>query len=73
MAKGSAAGSAPGPVTPIPTGRRRCPTCGKPAVPRHQPFCSGRCADIDLGRWLNGLYRVETEENPEDETEPGET
>ncbi|MGE5268746.1 MAG: DNA gyrase inhibitor YacG [Thiohalocapsa sp.] len=48
--------------------RRRCPICGKPPAPRHHPFCSPRCADIDLGRWLNGNYRVETDEPPEDRT-----
>jgi hypothetical protein len=54
------------PVTRLPASRRRCPICGKPAVARHRPFCSPRCADIDLGRWLNGNYRVETEEVAED-------
>ncbi|HTT78481.1 MAG TPA: DNA gyrase inhibitor YacG [Stellaceae bacterium] len=44
----------------------RCPICGKPAAPRHRPFCSSRCADIDLGRWLKGNYRVETDEAPPD-------
>lgn len=51
-------------VTPLPAGNRRCPVCGKPATLRHQPFCSGRCTDIDLGRWLKGNYRVETDEPP---------
>lgn len=58
--------NAAGPVTPIPAPGRACPICGKPSAARHQPFCSGRCADIDLGRWLKGNYRVETEEAPED-------
>jgi hypothetical protein len=40
----------------IPTGT--CPICGKPAASRHRPFCSHRCALIDLGRWLGGNYRV---------------
>lgn len=39
-------------------GRRRCPICRKPAVQRFRPFCSARCADIDLGRWIGGDYRV---------------
>ena len=60
------------PVTPMPAGARRCPICGKRSVPRHQPFCSGRCADIDLGRWLKDVYRVETEEPAEDDNEPNE-
>jgi uncharacterized protein len=43
---------------------RRCPICGKPAAARHRPFCSTRCAEIDLGRWLKGNYAVETDEGP---------
>jgi endogenous inhibitor of DNA gyrase (YacG/DUF329 family) len=54
------------PITPLPGAQRRCPICGKPAVAGHQPFCSTRCADIDLGRWLKGNYAVETDEGPED-------
>ncbi len=44
---------------------RRCPICGKPASERHQPFCSARCTNIDLGRWLDGNYRVATDEAPD--------
>jgi len=43
----------------------RCPICGKPASARNRPFCSSRCANIDLGRWLGGTYRVATDETPE--------
>jgi endogenous inhibitor of DNA gyrase (YacG/DUF329 family) len=43
-----------------------CPICGKPAVHEFRPFCSKRCADIDLGRWLKESYRVPTDEPPED-------
>jgi endogenous inhibitor of DNA gyrase (YacG/DUF329 family) len=35
-----------------------CPVCGKPTDPAHRPFCSKRCAEIDLGRWLKGAYAV---------------
>jgi uncharacterized protein len=59
------------PVTKLQASRRRCPICGKPTTARHQPFCSGRCADIDLGRWLKEGYRVPTEEPPEDEPAEG--
>lgn len=45
-----------------------CPLCGKPASRAHRPFCSARCRDVDLGRWLRGVYRVETDEGPEDNT-----
>ena len=46
----------------------KCPTCGKEVVPAYRPFCSKRCADIDLGRWLKEGYRIPTDEGPfEDE------
>ena len=35
-----------------------CPICKKQPVPAFRPFCSRRCADLDLGRWLNGSYAV---------------
>jgi len=35
-----------------------CPICGKPRQQRYQPFCSKRCADVDLNRWLSGIYAV---------------
>jgi uncharacterized protein len=55
------------PVTPLSANSRRCPICGKPAAAaRHQPFCSARCANIDLGRWLKGTYSIPTDEAPED-------
>ena len=36
----------------------RCPVCGKAADKNHHPFCSRRCQDVDLGRWLKGVYVV---------------
>jgi endogenous inhibitor of DNA gyrase (YacG/DUF329 family) len=51
----------------------QCPICGKPADPKLRPFCSARCADIDLHRWLTGGYSIagETDEDtpadPDDE------
>lgn len=47
------------------TSKPRCPICGKPAVQGHIPFCSTRCSDIDLGRWLGGEYRIPTDERPD--------
>lgn len=35
-----------------------CPICRKPAVADYRPFCSRRCADVDLARWLRGSYVV---------------
>ncbi len=43
-------------------GPRRCPTCEAPTQHRFRPFCSKRCQDLDLGRWLRGSYRIATEE-----------
>jgi endogenous inhibitor of DNA gyrase (YacG/DUF329 family) len=37
---------------------RSCPICGAAAERRFRPFCSARCAEIDLGRWLNERYSV---------------
>ena len=41
-----------------------CPICGDTTERQWRPFCSRRCADIDLGRWMNGSYVVPTEEEP---------
>ncbi|HYI81990.1 MAG TPA: DNA gyrase inhibitor YacG [Acetobacteraceae bacterium] len=45
---------------------RPCPVCGKPAAPTLRPFCSERCRQVDLGRWLAGDYAVPGE--PESDT-----
>ena len=49
---------------------RPCPICGKPSIAAFQPFCSARCADIDLHRWFGGTYAIPAEEEPDpgDET-----
>ena len=47
---------------------RACPICGKPSVAPFTPFCSKRCADIDLGRWLKGVYSIPVSD-PEDSEE----
>ncbi len=36
----------------------KCPICGRPTSPDYRPFCTKRCADLDLGRWLKGAYAV---------------
>jgi endogenous inhibitor of DNA gyrase (YacG/DUF329 family) len=43
-----------------------CPICGKPAVEQFRPFCSKRCADVDLNRWLSGVYSVPVVEREDD-------
>ncbi len=42
-----------------------CPICGRPRVEKYNPFCSRRCADVDLYRWLNGKYAIPGEEGAE--------
>jgi endogenous inhibitor of DNA gyrase (YacG/DUF329 family) len=37
---------------------RRCPICGKPRSELYDPFCSKRCADVDLHHWLKGSYII---------------
>ena len=45
-----------------------CPICGKPGASKYRPFCSKRCADVDLGRWMTGSYAVPSED-PDDAEE----
>jgi hypothetical protein len=45
----------------------RCPICGKPGERRFQPFCSVRCADVDLSRWMSGVYAIPVLSVDEDE------
>lgn len=54
-------------------GSLACPTCGEPAAPpagpggrSPRPFCSRRCADIDLGRWFQGRYAIPAVEGADD-------
>ncbi len=49
---------------------RTCPICGKPRVNEYRPFCSKRCADIDLGRWLKGAYVVAGEADADEDGDP---
>jgi endogenous inhibitor of DNA gyrase (YacG/DUF329 family) len=60
----------------MPEPEKPCPICGKPAAQPHRPFCSGRCADVDLNRWLSGVYAVpvaeeEDEDGVKQDSEPG--
>ena len=48
------------------TKKTTCPICGNPADEKYKPFCSKRCADVDLNRWLSGVYVIHTDERPED-------
>lgn len=42
-----------------------CPVCDKPVEEQYKPFCSKRCADLDLGKWLNESYAIPAAEPPE--------
>ena len=45
----------------------RCSVCRKPAVVTFKPFCSQRCADVDLARWLTGAYAIPGGDSDADE------
>ena len=54
---------------------RPCPICSKLSVERYRPFCSKRCADVDLARWLKGSYVIpgealEEEDSARDSDDP---
>jgi endogenous inhibitor of DNA gyrase (YacG/DUF329 family) len=53
--------------TLIPPGK--CPICGKPRELKYRPFCSKRCADVDLGRWLGEVYSVPAQVNDDEDGE----
>ncbi|MGH1415813.1 MAG: DNA gyrase inhibitor YacG [Pelagimonas sp.] len=42
-----------------------CPICSKPTEAKYRPFCSKRCADVDLAKWLGGAYATPSND-PED-------
>lgn len=48
-----------------------CPICGKPRDPHYRPFCSKRCADLDLGRWLTGRYAIPVTEDDDEDGDQG--
>jgi endogenous inhibitor of DNA gyrase (YacG/DUF329 family) len=51
---------------------RKCPICGKPATAESFPFCSPRCARIDLNRWLSGTYVIPGKPEDDAAEEPEE-
>lgn len=48
-----------------PPAERKCTVCGKAQAAAFRPFCSKRCADLDLARWLGGHYAIPAQEEPE--------
>lgn len=53
-------------MTAAPARRARCPVCGKPSETPFAPFCSRRCKDVDLHRWLSGGYAIPAVESDDD-------
>ncbi len=49
-----------------------CPICDKKTDARYRPFCSKRCADVDLGKWLKGSYAIPASDTDEDQAPPAE-
>ncbi|CAN1561596.1 zinc-binding protein [Rhabdaerophilaceae bacterium] len=47
----------------------RCPICSKPSDEASRPFCSKRCADVDLHRWLGGNYAIPAAEEPDPDSD----
>ncbi|MEW6125009.1 MAG: DNA gyrase inhibitor YacG [Pseudomonadota bacterium] len=56
-------------MSEAPTPVRACPICGKPEVEKYRPFCSKRCADVDLNRWLTGAYAIPVSEADDEDGE----
>jgi len=54
------------------TPRGKCVICGKPKDAKFRPFCSKRCADVDLNRWFTGAYRIEADQEVDPGDEPQE-
>jgi hypothetical protein len=55
-----------------PRSTARCPICRKPVVAQFRPFCSKRCADVDLNRWLSGVYAIPVKEEEDEDGLRGE-
>ncbi|MGA8902770.1 DNA gyrase inhibitor YacG [Bradyrhizobium sp.] len=46
-----------------------CPICGKPSTAAAKPFCSDRCRDVDLNRWLSGSYAIPGRTNEDEDAD----
>jgi endogenous inhibitor of DNA gyrase (YacG/DUF329 family) len=58
-------------VTPL-RPKRPCPECGRPSQRATFPFCSVRCKEIDLNRWLSGAYAIPVRDDEEEEEQQAE-
>jgi endogenous inhibitor of DNA gyrase (YacG/DUF329 family) len=59
-------------VTPL-RPKRPCPECGRPSARDTYPFCSKRCKDVDLNRWLNGAYVIPARDDEDEDGADGGT
>lgn len=53
------------------TRKGRCPICAAPLSYEYRPFCSRRCAEVDLSRWLRGSYAIPVLADEPEDIEPG--
>lgn len=60
-----------GKVTPL-RPKRPCPECGRPSARDTYPFCSTRCKNVDLNRWLTGAYVIRAREDEDEDGGPND-
>ncbi|MFO1131945.1 MAG: DNA gyrase inhibitor YacG [Hyphomicrobiales bacterium] len=53
--------------------RRPCPICSRPSQQKFHPFCSARCAQVDLNRWLGGNYAIPVEDDDQGSADGSES
>jgi endogenous inhibitor of DNA gyrase (YacG/DUF329 family) len=61
--------SDPKPAADRPDQGKRCPICGQSAAEDMRPFCSARCRDVDLNRWLSGSYVIPARDDEPDDAD----
>jgi endogenous inhibitor of DNA gyrase (YacG/DUF329 family) len=61
--------SDPKPAADRPGKGKRCPICSRPAAEDMMPFCSARCRDVDLNRWLSGSYVIPARDDEPDDAD----
>ena len=69
MKEAGALGSIKPPGNEPPRYKGKCPVCGGPGEHASRPFCSRRCADVDLSRWLRGGYAIPIGADTDDEAD----
>ena len=56
-------------ITPL-RPKRPCPECGRPSARDTYPFCSTRCKNVDLNRWLTGAYAIPVRDDEDEDGKP---